>query len=206
MKENGVGIRCARCVSQNCRDGEDCFGVADEHRRLYSDARVARLHRAATAIEARHYPVATRLEEVIAFAKELGAARVGLAFCIGLSEEARLVDDVLRQHFDVVSVCCKACGINKKEFGLEQIDPDRSEVICNPAGQASLMNAAGTEVNVILGLCVGHDAIFSYLSEAPVTTLAAKDRVLAHNPLGAIYSRYLRRRFAQEGGGKEPDR
>jgi uncharacterized metal-binding protein len=30
-------------------------------------------------------------------------------------------------------------------------------------------------------------------SDAPVTTLVAKDRVLAHNPVGAIYCRYVRR-------------
>ena len=29
----------------------------------------------------------------------------------------------------------------------------------------------------------------------PVTTLVAKDRLLAHNPLGAIYSRYWKRKL-----------
>jgi uncharacterized metal-binding protein len=51
---------------------------------------------------------------------------------------------------------------------------------------------------VLCGLCVGHDAIFSMCSEAPVTTLIAKDRVLAHNPAGAIYSRYFRRTLRPE--------
>jgi uncharacterized metal-binding protein len=50
-------------------------------------------------------------------------------------------------------------------------------------------------LNIICGLCVGHDAIFSLHSEAPVTTLIAKDRVLAHNPIGAVYNQYVRRRF-----------
>jgi len=36
-------------------------------------------------------------------------------------------------------------------------------------------------------LCVGHDSLFIKYSEAPITILAVKDRVLAHNPLGAIY-------------------
>ena len=38
-----------------------------------------------------------------------------------------------------------------------------------------------------LGLCVGHDSLFYQYSEARVTTLVVKDRVLAHNPVGAIY-------------------
>jgi uncharacterized metal-binding protein len=94
----------------------------------------------------------------------------------------------------VVSICCKVCGIGKGTFGLEQIDSGKEhETMCNPVGQAMMLNEAGTELNIICGLCVGHDAIFSMVSRAPVTTLIAKDRVLAHNPIGAVYSPYIRR-------------
>ena len=117
-----------------------------------------------------------------------------LAFCVGLADEAQIVADILGQEFEVVSVCCKACGIPKSTLGLEQIEPEKEpEVTCNPAGQAELLNAAQTELNVVCGLCVGHDAIFGRASQAPVTTLIAKDRVLAHNPAGAIYCQYIRR-------------
>ena len=34
---------------------------------------------------------------------------------------------------------------------------------------------------------MGHDSMFYKYSEAMVTTLIAKDRVLAHNPAGALY-------------------
>ncbi|MBD3349258.1 MAG: DUF1847 domain-containing protein [Candidatus Eisenbacteria bacterium] len=191
--------RCARCETKECSEGQDCFGAADEHRALYDDPQVREIHRAATAIEGRHYLKAVRLEEIILFGREIGATRIGLVFCVGLSEEARLVDEILRKHFDVVSVCCKACGIDKADLELEQIDADRRESICNSAGQADLLNRAGTDLNVICGLCVGHDAVFSKRSEAPVTTLIAKDRVLAHNPAGAVYCQYLRRRFEEDG-------
>ena len=67
--------------------------------------------------------------------------------------------------------------------------------MCNPAGQAQLLNEAKTQLNALCGLCVGHDAIFAKISEAPVTTLIAKDRVLAHNPVGAIYSAYIRKQL-----------
>jgi uncharacterized metal-binding protein len=39
-----------------------------------------------------------------------------------------------------------------------------------------------------MGLCVGHDSLFTKHSEAPVTTLVVKDRVLGHNPVSALYT------------------
>ena len=44
-----------------------------------------------------------------------------------------------------------------------------------------------TELNIALGLCVGHDSMFYKYSEAPVTTLSAKDRLLCHASLGPLY-------------------
>jgi uncharacterized metal-binding protein len=190
---------CAACQTRACAGGKDCFNDADRQRALYDEPRIARLHKAASAIEARHYCKEPRMREIILFAKEMGCRKLGLAFCIGLAAEAQIVADILSQDFEVVSVCCKLCGIDKKGLGLEQIHPDSDrETMCNPAGQATVLNDAGTELNIVCGLCVGHDAIFNSTSRAPVTTLIAKDRVLAHNPVGAIYSRYIRRTLLPE--------
>ncbi len=41
---------------------------------------------------------------------------------------------------------------------------------------------------IIIGLYTGHDVTFTYLSEAPVTTLIAKDRFLRHNPAATLTS------------------
>jgi uncharacterized metal-binding protein len=192
--------QCASCRNKECRDGKDCFSQTSRHRPLYYDD-VAKLHHAASAIEGKYYGRETRLGEIILLAKELGYQRLGLAFCVGLSEEARALENILSKHFQVVSVCCKVCGIDKKDFGLQQISSRSNEVMCNPAGQAQLLNEAETQFNVICGLCVGHDAIFAKLSEAPVTTLIAKDRVLAHNPAAAIYCQYIRRHFGENRSG-----
>jgi uncharacterized metal-binding protein len=192
-----ISPKCARCESKECRDGKDCFSKYSSHKQLYQDDQIAELHRAASAIEASYYGKETRLGEIVLFAKQLQYKRIGLAFCIGLSEEAGIISEILSMHFEVASVCCKVCGIDKKYFDLQQISTEDYEVMCNPAGQAQMLNDAETQLNILCGLCVGHDAIFAKVSNAPVTTLIAKDRVLAHNPAGAIYSRYIRKHFEE---------
>lgn len=196
--ERKTKLHCAGCEAKVCSDGKDCFVTADRHQDLYEHAGIRQLHKAASDIEARHYCEETRLREIMLFAREMGFNKLGLAFCIGLASEARIIEEILSQRFEVASVCCKVDGIQKRSFHLEQIVDDKAEVMCNPAGQAELLNRAGTELNILCGLCVGHDAIFSMVSKAPVTTLIAKDRVLAHNPIGAVYCRYIRRKFAPE--------
>jgi uncharacterized metal-binding protein len=198
---------CASCGDKSCRVGKDCFDNADRHRVLYQDSEIGRLHKAAAAVEARHYGKEPRIREVILLARELGLRRLGLAFCVGLAEEARVIADILSREFEVISVCCKLCGIEKKAMGLERIEPHEDmEIMCNPAGQAAMLNGAGSELNIVCGLCVGHDAVFSMASRAPVTTLIVKDRVLAHNPVGAVYSRYIRRTLLpEEEAAETPD-
>ncbi|RLI09559.1 hypothetical protein DRO33_06550, partial [Candidatus Bathyarchaeota archaeon] len=74
------------------------------------------------------------------------------------------------------------------------VNKDRPfEAICNPVGQALILNALGTELNLAVGLCVGHDSLFYRYSKAPVVTLIAKDRVTGHNPAVVLYSGYYRR-------------
>ncbi|HHE07716.1 MAG TPA: DUF1847 domain-containing protein, partial [Chlorobaculum parvum] len=69
-----------------------------------------------------------------------------------------------------------------------KLQPGTHESLCNPVLQARLMNEHGTGLNVIIGLCVGHDSLFTKHSDAPVTTLIVKDRVLGHNPAAALYT------------------
>lgn len=144
-----------------------------------------------TEIEAEGYCQWPRLRETVEVCKKMGYHKIGLAFCKGLRKEARIVADLLRKNgFDVVSVICKTGGYEKERVGIpaeKKIHPERFEAMCNPIAQARLLNSQKTEFNIALGLCVGHDSLFYKYSEALVTTLVAKDRVLAHNPCGAIY-------------------
>jgi uncharacterized metal-binding protein len=133
----------------------------------------------------------TRVEDTVAFAKLMGYRKIGIATCIGLLEETRRLAAILQaQGFEPQSVCCKAGSIDKLKLGLAEEDkvrPGSFEPACNPIAQARLLNHAGTDMNVIVGLCVGHDMLFAKHSAAPVTTLVVKDRVTGHNPVAVLY-------------------
>ena len=126
----------------------------------------------------------TRIEETMDFARQCGYKKIGLAFCNALSKESQIIDKIFTYNgFEVESVMCKVGGISKECIGIK----NDSKPICNPIAQAKFLNKIKTELNVVIGLCIGHDSLFIKYSEAPVTVLAVKDRVLAHNPLGAVY-------------------
>ena len=145
-----------------------------------------------TAKPAYRFPVKPRLQEIIEFARKMGYQKLGVAFCGGLHKEAAVFCKILEDHgFDVVSVMCKVGGIDKAALGLadhERVRIGQPEPMCNPIAQAEVLNAAGTEFNVLLGLCVGHDSLFIKYSQAMISVFAVKDRVLGHNPLAAIYT------------------
>jgi uncharacterized metal-binding protein len=133
----------------------------------------------------------TRVEDTIAFAKLMGYRTIGMATCIGLLDETNRLALILKaQGFMPVSVCCKTGSIDKLELGLREADkvrPGTFEPACNPVAQAKLLNEAKTDMNVIVGLCVGHDMLFTKYSDAPVTTIVVKDRVTGHNPVSVLY-------------------
>lgn len=204
-------MKCANCREKACVKGKDCTEIAEEVKAAYGgDAEVLKSLRVSARIESRYYMEKTRIEEVIHYAQEMCYKKVGIAFCIGLEREAESLCAILSQYFEVSSVCCKVCGIDKSYFDLERLHNDRAvheeivteiepevEAMCNPIGQALILNKDKTDLNIIVGLCIGHDILFTQYSDAPITTLVVKDRVLAHNPLGALYSGYYRNKLRE---------
>jgi len=179
----------------------------------YDDPAVREFARQASIQEAECYanrdqqpyilqPTKTRLVEIIEFAKKMKYQRLGLAFCLGLIQEANVVNRILEGHgFEVVSILCKAGRVSKETIGLteeEKIYRGMDEPMCNPIYQAKLLNHEKTDFNILLGLCVGHDSLFFKYAQSPTTVLAVKDRVTGHNPLAAVYlaeSYYQKIRF-----------
>jgi uncharacterized metal-binding protein len=123
-----------------------------------------------------------RIEEIKNFAQSINFKRIGIAHCISFSHEAKVLRDYLSKYFKVYSVDCKYGRITKKEL----LGGESERILCNPAGQADYLNNHKTELNISMGLCVGHDMIFSKLSEGLVTNLFDKDFTNRHNPTQAI--------------------
>lgn len=185
---------CANC---NCnhmcfKKSKSCVPLDQEEvLGLYNDEE-RKIMQAAAYVEGTYYMKHTRLQETADFAKQMGYKKIGLGFCMGIRDEAKLFAKYLAKHgFEVNSVCCKNCGINKDVLGLKRVHEDAPfEAMCNPKSQAKVLNDAGCELFISAGLCVGHDALFVGACNGPVTTLVVKDRVLGNNPMAVVYSGY----------------
>jgi uncharacterized metal-binding protein len=137
-------------------------------------------------------PCKPRIQEIIEFARRMSYKRLGLIFCVGVRFEAEKVHRLFESAgFEVASIVCKAGRTPKSALGLTQIEhvdmTCEVETMCNPVFQAEAANDSEVELNVLMGLCVGHDSLFIMHAKAPVTVLAVKDRLLGHNPMAAVY-------------------
>jgi uncharacterized metal-binding protein len=175
-----------------CPMPQEAALLTDVEQAYLSDPNLRRMAVESARTEAAGYCKATRVEEIMDFARRMGWGRLGIAHCVGLMQEAKAARDIfLAGGFEVFTVCCKAGSIDKESVGIrdeEKVRPGQYEAMCSPVGQAALLAKAGTEFNVVIGLCVGHDSLFFMHSKAPTTVLVAKDRVLGHNPAAALYT------------------
>jgi len=216
VKEQEENRSCMACGILNCyrKDKEfPLFCLTEKLTRKERDS-VVELYRdgsstskvalAAAEIEGKYYGKLTRVEEIIAFARRIEAKKIGIAACIGLSSEARTFARILEvKGLESCGVICKIGSVDKREIGIPEelkVQPGSHEALCNPVMQAKLLNRQKTDLNVIIGLCVGHDSLFIKYSKALVTTLITKDRVLGHNPAAALYTSgfYYKRLLAKD--------
>jgi uncharacterized metal-binding protein len=127
-------------------------------------------------------PKIDRVAEIIEYAKEAKITRIGIANCIAFNREADRLDRILTEAgLETEKVNCK---YGKVPF--ESLVTGYKGVSCNPAGQAKYLEEKNTELNVMMGLCLGHDMIFNAKSKAPVTPLVVKDRKLKHQSLQVL--------------------
>jgi len=195
---------CSDCKTRHCDKRTSAYPsfcpttATDETRReeiravYQDDPLISKMFAAAAEIDGEHYCKITRLEEIILFAKKIGVKKLGIATCMGFMSETIIFTKILKAKGidDYLCVGCKAGSNSKEDVGIpleHKINPDKFEPACNPILQAEILNNAGTDLNILIGLCVGHDAIFTMHSTAPCVTFAVKDKVLQHNPMAAIY-------------------
>lgn len=138
--------------------------------------------------------VRSRLEELIDFCHEVGYRHLGLIFCYQLGREAHELTRILQRYFIVDTACCCICL-----SGAGQV------ARCHPAAGGKRiytlqeltghLNRSPVELHVDTGLCAGPDIVLQKHSPAPVTTLAVRDPLLGHDPLGALNSPAWRQKF-----------
>ena len=175
----------AFCVSQALAGGE-AEASLEQYR---ADPEDLKLAQTAASVESDGYRKWPRVQETIVFAKRMGYRKIGIATCVALIRESRTLAKLLRSNgFEVCGVGCKAGELDKSDLGIPAEHQGPGPVACNPVLQAELLAKAGTEFNLVMGLCVGHDSLFYKHSRAPATTLVVKDRVLIHNPVMALYT------------------
>lgn len=142
---------------------------------LYSPSDIETMQLADSA----RMPGKNRVEEIRNYGKLAGMKRLGIAHCVAVQKEADMLKQMLSGDFEVVTVDCK-CG---KMPASDILGEGARGISCNPAGQADFLAANKTELNIVMGLCVGHDMVFTSKSKAPSTTLVVKDREHKHNPM-----------------------
>lgn len=202
-------LSCVDCGTQNCKfktrtypdfclttnlSPEDAGWAAEK----YDEDRNHEIMVASAEVEFEGYCQWTRVQEIMEFARKIGARRIGIANCIGLINEARIFARILRVNgFEPYAVVCKVSGQSKSSMGIPEKCEEIGPAMCNPILQARLLNQVKTDLNVVIGLCVGHDSLFYRYSDAYVTTLVTKDRVTGNNPAASLYTAgsYYKKKF-----------
>lgn len=184
------GIDCLSCRSRACLRGRPCE-LSPQNGPLQPAVDERRMMEAAMDISAEEDRILCRIAELVYYCLEMGYQRIGVAFCIEMITQTEVLVGLLRRFFDVYPVCCKVDGVlHEEESGLGSEQDRFQRVACNPHGQARVLNDTETDLNVMVGLCMGMDCLFARASEAPVTSLFVRDRSLANNPVAALYSEY----------------
>ena len=190
-------MKCHLCGTRGCSSGEPCSeGMGIE---LY-DGEVKDLLKTAADVEAIYYCTLNRLEEIMEFSRRMGYKKLGIAFCVGFSEEAKVLGEILSEEFEVCSVCCKVSSMTKDEVGAAK-RPWIGKISCNPAEQARRLDEDGCRVQHRAGALRGPRQPVYRHSKAPVTTLVVRTGFWATTP-AVLYSQYLKKILRTPGRRK----
>jgi uncharacterized metal-binding protein len=206
---------CTSCKTKTCFSGKGEYPPACPEQAKTVIASSEEAADFCAHVKANQHNDVDRIHELIEYTRFKGYKKIGIAGCIGMHDEMRIITQVLRKEggLDVSTVMCKSGAVHKKTLDVpakSRLTTETGHAIgvigCNPVGQAMIFNHEKTDVNCVLGLCVGHDSIFMKHSDAPVISLIVKDRANAHNPASVLYGFYgdnfFHRRPSPEGAAK----
>ena len=163
-------------------------------REEYAQPEVVDLYTAACVVGKKNDGYRPRIEEALDFVREMKFSRVGFAACVAFGRELEVIRRLFEQAgMEVFSAGCQIGRSSATDRGLPHLEAYPDNSTCNPVAQAEILNKAQTQLNFIIGLCMGHDILFTRYSSAPVSTLIVKDRLLGNNPAAAIYGWHARR-------------
>lgn len=196
-EEKTTQFSCVDCAVTACRYGKDNYpqfcptkAMSEEYKAsvlpLYNDGGInAKYAFWSATVEGTYYGEMARVEETMEFARRVGARKLGLACCSELRTEAELYAKILDTNgFETYMIDCHASSLDAGEV----MDGTASgEKMCDPVTQAKLLNEAGVDMNILLGLCAGSDALFIKHAEAMTTIMINKDRLTGNNPAVTLY-------------------
>ena len=159
----------------------------------YNKPEALALYKAASIVGQHNNGMTPRIEEALLLAKELKLKRIGFAACVSMEWESSYLTKLFNKNgFEVFSASCQIGRVSAESRGVPEVK-DCVRSWCNPIAQAEILNRESTQLNFILGLCMGHDILFNRYSTAPVSTLIVKDRVTGNNPAAALYGWHRRK-------------
>lgn len=195
--EKTCPLSCVDCAVTACRYGRDNYpafcltkAMSEEDKAsvlpLYNDGDVNSKYAFWSAtVEGTYYGEMARVEETMEFARRVGAVKIGLAYCCELKAEAELYAKILDINgFETYMIDCRAGDLDAGEV-LD--DQHNGRELCNPVLQARLLNKAGVDMNILMGLCAGSDALFVKNASAMTTIMINKDRLTCNNPAVTLY-------------------
>lgn len=189
IESEGPAIDCIACANRLCLQGQSCPHSAAAPLPKAGNPGLRQALEVTMDIAAEPERILCRISELVYFCLGMDYEHVGLAFCADLFGETEIIAQLLMRFVRVTPVCCRVYTSSSGSTGSPA--DNGSEQRCNPAEMARILNNARTDLNILIGLCMGSDVIFTQLSHAPVTTLFVKDRLLANNPIAAVHSRYV---------------
>jgi uncharacterized metal-binding protein len=161
----------------------------------YSKPDAVALYKAASVVRECNRGMTPRIEEALLLSKELEFKRIGFAACVSMVWElGYLLKLFTGEGFEVFTAGCQIGRVSAEFRGVPEVR-DCVGSWCNPIAQAEILNSENTQLNFILGLCMGHDILFTQYSRAPVSTLIVKDRVTGNNPAAALYGWHRRKQL-----------
>lgn len=121
-------VRSGQLLQDGKKFPEFCLTTNTDHKliqetkELYQkDEFVSKLAHAAAEIEGTYFGKITRVEEIVLFAKRIGAKKIGIATCVGLMNEAKIFARILQaKGLESYCVICKVSATDKTEIGIDK--------------------------------------------------------------------------------------